>query len=115
MSGFPQCFWRCWYLSLMSVMLWSLYLLYAFRASLQGLGNTTIPMLSGVMEFVMRVLVALILPRLIGQEGIFFSEVSAWAGAALLLVVYYFSHIHKIKQHILLDPVVKNDRIGTSL
>lgn len=103
------------YLSLMSVMLWSLYLLYAFRASLQGLGNTTIPMLSGVMEFVMRVLVALILPRLIGQEGIFFSEVSAWAGAALLLVVYYFSHIHKIKQHILLDPVVKNDRIGTSL
>ena len=48
-------------------------------------------MMSGVMEFVMRVSVALILPQLIGQTGIFFAEVSAWAGAALLLIVFYYA------------------------
>ena len=56
------------YLKVMAYMLWSLYLLHAYRSSLQGLGNTTVPMLSGVMEFVMRVSVALLLPQLVGQQ-----------------------------------------------
>lgn len=89
------------YLTLMAYMLWSLYLLHAYRSSLQGLGNTTVPFLSGVMEFAMRVSVALIVPQLIGQQGIFFAEVSAWFGAALLMVVYYYARIRSIKREIL--------------
>lgn len=78
------------YLFIMALFLWVLYLLYVYRSALQGLGNTIIPMASGMAEFAMRVGCALFLPRLIGQEGIFYAEISAWTGAALLLAASYF-------------------------
>ena len=78
------------YLFLMAVFLVVLYLLYVFRSAIQGLGNTVIPMVSGIVEFLMRVGAAMLLPLFIGQTGIFYAEISAWSGAALLLAVSYF-------------------------
>lgn len=77
------------YLFIMSCFLWILYLLYVYRSAIQGLGNTVIPLASGIAEFVMRIGVALLLPKLIGQDGIFYAEICAWSGAALLLCVSY--------------------------
>ena len=62
------------YLSIMASCLCILYFLYVYRSALQGLGNTMIPMLSGVVEFFVRVGVALLLPKLVGQNGIFYAE-----------------------------------------
>lgn len=59
------------YLFIMAIFLWVLYLLYVYRSAIQGLGNTLIPLASGIAEFVMRVSVALLLPKLIGEDGIF--------------------------------------------
>lgn len=78
------------YLFVMAVFLPVLYLLYVFRSAIQGLGNTVIPMASGIVEFFMRVGAVMILPLFIGENGIFYAEISAWAGAALLLAVSYF-------------------------
>ena len=50
------------YLVVLSVCLWILYLLYVFRSAIQGLGNTLLPMLSGVAELVVRVVVVFTLP-----------------------------------------------------
>lgn len=83
------------YLFIMAMFLWVLYLLYVYRSALQGLGNTLIPMASGGAEFAMRVGCALFLPLLIGQDGIFYAEISAWTGAALLLAISYFYCIGK--------------------
>lgn len=83
------------YLFIMSVFLWVLYLLYVYRSAIQGLGNTVIPLASGIAEFVMRISVALFLPRMIGQNGIFYAEICAWSGAAILLVLSYFWIIRK--------------------
>ena len=83
------------YLFLMAVFLLVLYLLYVFRSAIQGLGNTVIPMASGIVEFFMRVGAALLLPLFIGQNGIFYAEISAWTGAAALLAVSYFRLIRK--------------------
>ena len=91
------------YLRTMAYMLLSLYLLHAYRSSLQGLGNTIIPMLSGLIEMVMRVGVALVLPAAIGQSGIFYTEVAAWAGADLLLIPYYLASQRRMKKRILLE------------
>lgn len=77
------------YLFIMAVCLPILYVLHTYRNALQGLGNTFIPMCSGIIELIMRVTVALLLPLLIGQEGIFYAEIVAWSGAALLLFVSY--------------------------
>lgn len=77
------------YLFIMSVCLPILYVLHTYRNALQGLGNTFIPMCSGIVELIMRVMVALLLPLLIGREGIYYAEIVAWSGAALLLYISY--------------------------
>ena len=74
------------YLSIMSVCLPILYILYVFRSTLQGLGDTVSPMLSGIAEFVMRTGCVLLLPLWLGAEGIFYAEVLAWTGADLVLI-----------------------------
>lgn len=58
------------------------------------------PMASGIMEFLMRIGVALFLPLIIGQEGIFYAEITAWAGAAILLVTTYFLRMHKLTREL---------------
>lgn len=80
------------YLCVMSVALPVLYLLYAYRSALQGMGNTLIPLLSGIVEFLMRLGLAAVVGYTGYQNGIFYAEVAAWAGAAALLCgAYYYS------------------------
>ena len=83
------------YLFIMACCLCILYFLHVYRSALQGLGNTFIPMLSGVVEFVVRVGVAVFLPFIMGTDGIFYAEIAAWTGAAVLLIISYFSSIKK--------------------
>lgn len=73
------------YLSIMSVCLPILYYLHVTRSCIQGLGNTLLPMVSGFAEFGMRTAAALLLPRLMGQDGIYYAETAAWAGADVVL------------------------------
>lgn len=74
------------YLTIMCIMLPLLYILWLTRCVIQGMGNTLMPMISGIAEFFMRTGTAIFLPMLIGAQGIFFAEVSAWTGANLILV-----------------------------
>ena len=85
------------YLFIMSLFLPTLYLLYIIRSTLQGIGNTVMPMVSGIAEFVMRVGTAIILSRLAGQEGIFYAEILAWMGADVILLGSYFYYLSKWK------------------
>lgn len=87
------------YLFIMSVCLPILYYLHVTRSCIQGLGNTVLPMVSGLAEFLMRTTAALLLPRLIGPDGIFYAEIAAWAGADIVLFFsfyYCIRHVSKI-------------------
>lgn len=86
------------YLSIMASVLFILYFLHLYRSALQGLGDTMIPMLSGVLELFIRVGVALLLPKLMGQEGIFYAEILAWSGATVLLMISYYKHMRRYKE-----------------
>lgn len=77
------------FLTVMSLGMTPLYLLFVFRSALQGIGDTFIPMLSGGVELVMRVGAVLLLPRLLGEWGVYLAEVLAWLGAMLLLMAGY--------------------------
>lgn len=83
------------YLKIMSICLPILYLLHVVRACIQGMGNTILPMMSGIAEFVMRTLAALLLPLIVGPDGIFAAEVLAWTGADVVLVISYFYLMRK--------------------
>ena len=88
------------YLFMMAICLWVLYLLHAYRSAIQGLGNTIVPLISGIVELIMRVCVALLLPLVIGEQGIFYAEVFAWAGAVALLVSSYYWIMHRKTRHL---------------
>ncbi len=85
------------YLVFMSLALAFLYLLYVYRSALQGMGNTLLPMLSGILEFVMRTGMVLGMTKFIGSDGIFWAEISAWMGAAVLLGISYYIIMGKKK------------------
>ncbi len=86
------------FLAVMGSGLFSLYLLFVYRSTLQGLGDTLIPMASGVMELIMRVMAALVLPKLWGEWGIYLAEILAWIGAAILLIVGYYHRIRQLEK-----------------
>ena len=88
------------YLAIMSVFLPILYLLHLYRSSLQGMGDTVLPMVSGIAEFVMRTGCALTLPRLLGKEGIFYAEVLAWVGADVILITAYYIRVYRLWGHL---------------
>ena len=74
-----------------------LYLLFVYRSTLQGLGNTFIPMISGFVELGMRVGCALLLPLMLGVWGIYTAEIAAWVGAAVLLIIGCYRELRKIQ------------------
>ena len=86
------------YLSIMSWFLAVLYALHTYRSALQGLGNTVVPMLSGIMEFIMRTTAVMLLPRFVGEKGVFYAEVFAWTGATVILVTSYYAVRRKIEK-----------------
>lgn len=79
----------CRFLRILAVFFLFLYILYILRAALQGMNNTVVPMLSSFAQLIMRLLCAIVLTRLIGSDGIFWGEVSAWILADIILFVAY--------------------------
>lgn len=84
------------FLVVMCIGLPVLYMLYVFLSALQGLGNTVIPMLSGIIEFVLRVTVAFIVGKIGYESGIFWAESAAWLGAAVFLFAGYRKDMKKM-------------------
>lgn len=83
------------YLVYMAVFLPVLYLLYVYQAALNGTGNTMASVVSGVIQLVLRVGIALIVGMTGYENGIFIAEVAAWCGGALYMVVKYYRSVHK--------------------
>ena len=86
------------YLCVMSAALPVLYLLYVYQAALQGMGNSVVPMLSGIIEFALRLGGAALIAFTGYQNGIFGAEVSAWIGAAVFLGIHYYRSVKRMEQ-----------------
>lgn len=84
------------YFKMVAPMYWTLSLLFIYRYTLQGLGDSKIPTFAGFMELVMRVLAAFILGSLFGFMGLSFSSPLAWIGSAVPLGITY----HRRKHHL---------------
>jgi Na+-driven multidrug efflux pump len=75
------------YLRVTGCFYWLLALLFAFRQTLQGLGNSIIPTIAGIMELVMRTVAALALGRYFGFTGICFASPMAFAGGLIPIAI----------------------------
>ena len=68
---------------------WCSGVLFVLRGALQGLGQTVIPTLTGVIELVCRVGAAGVLGAAFGYNGVVWGNPLAWIGAVILLVPAY--------------------------
>ena len=80
------------YLNINGVSYWILSLLFIYRYTLQGLGQSIVPTIAGIMELVMRVFAALVMAHYFGFTGVCSANPLAWLGSAIpLMIAYYFT------------------------
>ncbi|ANY75980.1 MATE family efflux transporter [Paenibacillus ihbetae] len=75
-----------------------LSLLFIYRFSLQGLGQSFIPTVAGIMELIMRVVAAMFLSALIGFPGACLANPLAWLGALIPLGTAYYWSMKKLSR-----------------
>ena len=63
--------------------------LFVLRGALQGLGDTFVPTLTGLIELAMRVSAAVVLGAAFGFSGVVWGNPLAWVGAVVVLVPAY--------------------------
>ena len=86
------------YLNTVAIFFPILGLLFLYRFTLQGVGNTVVPMFAGVMELIMRTLVAFTLPGLLGYQGVCLASPFAWIGATVWLLWSYFRTMPRLEE-----------------
>ena len=69
---------------------WILSLLFIFRFTLQGLGQSVVPTVAGFMELIMRIAAAVFLVDIFGYVGACVASPLAWIGACVPLAIAYF-------------------------
>ena len=84
----------------MSLSLPALYILYVYQSALQGVGNTVATMVSGGLEFVIRLTGSIIVTVTGVAYGIFAAEVAAWFGAAAFLTITFYRHFRKLERQL---------------
>lgn len=84
------------FLVVMSLGLWFLYMLFVYRSTLQGMGDTFLALVSGVIELMMRLGAAMLLPPLLGEWGVYSAEILAWFGAGVWLAASYYWKLHRM-------------------
>ena len=67
--------------------------IFIFRNTLQGMGQSVIPMAASIVELVMRSFAAVYLASRMGYEGIYFASPIAWVGAAAVVSFGYLKMV----------------------
>ena len=78
------------YLTVNGSCYWILSLLFIFRSALQGLGQSVVPTIAGVMELIMRAAAAIFLVAAWGFLGACWANPLAWLGSAVPLIIAFF-------------------------
>lgn len=86
------------YLRISGIMMWSIAFLFLVRSTLQGMGFTIVPMVSGFLELAARVVMILLLVDYLGYTAIVIAEVTAWFSAFVLNGGHLFIKMKKLKK-----------------
>ena len=77
-----------------------LALLFIYRNTLQGLGQSFVPTFAGIMELVMRAIVGLYFVDTLGFWGATIASPAAWFGSCIPLAVAYYYTLRRMKKNI---------------
>lgn len=85
------------YIQITALFYFFLGLIFVFRQALQGMGYPILPLISGIVELIMRGAVAFYFAKIYGYLGICYSGPIAWIGAAVIVMIGYFVIIRRFK------------------
>lgn len=86
------------YLNISTLFYFFLGQIFIFRNAVQGMGQSTIPMIACIAELVMRSFAAIVLASSIGYIGICYASPIAWIGASVVVAIGYFIVIQKLRR-----------------
>ena len=86
------------YFNINGSLYWILAILFILRYTLQGLGQSKIPTIAGMMELLMRSFAAIILTGMLGYAGTAAASPLAWAGSVAVLLYSYLRSMKQLKQ-----------------
>ncbi|MGC6768851.1 MATE family efflux transporter [Enterococcus sp. LJL128] len=86
------------YFNINGSLYWVLAILLVVRYTLQGLGQTVIPTLAGIMELFMRSFAAIFLTALFGFTGAAAASPLAWIGSTVVLVASYIKAVKRLRK-----------------
>ncbi|MBW1225730.1 polysaccharide biosynthesis C-terminal domain-containing protein, partial [Escherichia coli] len=76
---------------------WILAVLFILRYTLQGLGQSKIPTIAGMMELLMRSFAAIVLTGMWGYPGAAAASPLAWIGSVAVLLYSYMRSMKQLK------------------
>ncbi|MGN0689354.1 MAG: MATE family efflux transporter [Oscillospiraceae bacterium] len=76
-------------------MIFAVDFLFVFRSGCQGLGKPLLPMISGIIEMVLRVAVIAVFTSSVGFAATAYAEMAAWLGALAINVGAFAFYMHK--------------------
>ncbi|WP_069998060.1 MATE family efflux transporter [Cellulosilyticum sp. I15G10I2] len=88
------------YLTINGLLYFVLALLFIYRYTLQGLGQSFVPTIAGIMELFMRTFAAIILSQNLGFRGACLANPLAWIGACLPLGIAYFITMKRLTRSV---------------
>ncbi len=83
------------YLPICGVMLFLVDFLFVYRSAVQGMGYPLVPMLSGIAEMVMRILVVVLFVGSLGFSSAAYASVAAWLAALAMNMTAFYVVLHK--------------------
>ena len=90
----------CTYLNISVLFYFFLGQIFIFRNSCQGMGNSIVPMISSIVELLMRVFAAIYLASIFGFVGLCWASPLAWIGGAAVVCSGYFYTVLKISKNV---------------
>ena len=82
------------YLSISIMFYFFLGMIFIFKNTLQSMGKPNYPVVSSVVELVIRAFIAIYLTKKIGYEGIFYASPLAWVGGAVVVFIGYYINMY---------------------
>ena len=91
LSGDEQISYASQFLPVCGVMLFAVDMLFVYRSAVQSMGFPLVPMISGIVEMVLRIGAISILIGSLGFRATAFAEICAWTGALLLNLTAFYA------------------------
>ena len=83
------------YLSISIMFYFFLGMIFIFKNTLQSMGKPIYPVVSSVVELIIRTYIAVYITKKMGYEGIFYASPLAWVGGAMVVFVGYYLNMYR--------------------